>query len=487
MVDAALEVLDGGDRPPWDNQSAHETEGSALPAPHLPDDSPSVSWDRARAAEFVRRQVEQFNLEVFADRSLRIEGQSAQAYSPDDVGRVLETPRVDFAVILDRLRLTAAANSLRLPVGELGAALRHHIEDQAAKRKRTILEPLYAPLNDEERAQTDRMWAGFAEMFDMPSMLSIAGGMHFIWQVKSKLIGRLVTWHLAPVIFGPGQGSGKTTFVKMLLGPLQELGRGIVLIEQFCDGRNFDLYDLPAVFLDDIGRANEEQASKIKALVTAEDYRNRKQHTSKTQSIFMRSTLIATSNRPIGEVIPDPTGHRRFLTMPLKNPNPAAENREIWSIGSGLHFPLLWRSVDPFQPSPIEACIPELLAYQRAGQVQSDVEQWLRQLDLDSPAAWDLRSSRGIQVTDFFELYCDQTEIHDATDAIRPAFFKEMQRLVDETWCPLEHKRNAKRRFYRMKPLRRPGTASEPTVTAPLSASNNLPSPAPTVRGHEIR
>jgi hypothetical protein len=442
-----------------------------------------TDWKQEDAVLFTQQFIECEGVKVLADRSFEIRGELAKAETGDGISEVLRRPRLDFNSLIDRLRLGAAASGYRINGGLLRAALNQVVEVRAAARRGVILDKLYVELSDEQKVAADLEWLKWASVFDMDPTLSIAITQHFIWQMKRKSIGLPVYRHLVPVIYSTGQGTGKSTAVHKLVDPLEEIGDCVILVDQLSDSRSTAFED-PFAFLDDLGFANPKQAANLKAIITADKVRLRKMQTSQMQNVLQKCTMIATANRLISDLIPDPTGQRRFAMLPFKNGQVSAGGEaHVWPTISGLASLLLWQSVLVFERSPIDRVIPQLLAHQGAMTRDSNVCSWLKQLDLSSPDVKKLRTAQGIRVRDFFTLYAEQTGVQNDDRSVAAAFFNEMQELIKEDWCALTYKTAKDGRFYVPKRSTILGKlkndAPPPSPPSPLSPLSPLSPPSP--------
>ena len=172
---------------------------------------------------------------------------------------------------------------------------------------------------------------------------------HFIWHIKNKAIYGKNKEPIMLNISGE-QGNGKTQFIrhlfKSVLGNLYVETSISVLNDDF--GTNL-LYDSWLLFFDELIRdCNTPDVDRLKQVITSTEIKSREIFTSHYVTTFVRSSFIGAANRPIYEVIDDPTGMRRYLNLEFTNPKLVHDKAlhplidELWDK-EGL---AIWQSVD---------------------------------------------------------------------------------------------------------------------------------------------
>ncbi|WP_407523773.1 VapE domain-containing protein [Methylobacterium oryzisoli] len=257
--------------------------------------------------------------------------------------------------------LVLAARDLGLKVG--ADILRHVVrtlqEEAKTRRRAAVLHPLMQPLTSDEQIRAEQMWRDLvAAAFDMPADLAIALLKHFIHQVKSKPLYREIHHHMMPIIVSPHQDAGKTTFVRRLVQPLDDLVSGAALLSDLSDKRCQKLLSYPVFVIDDCEQIKGQQIPILKALLTAEEVERRNLGTSFTETVSQLATMIATANQPVSELIKDPSGHHRFPQMTFRIDPNSPDHAAAWEVINATNFHLLWRSVDVFEPSPVLHHLP---------------------------------------------------------------------------------------------------------------------------------
>ena len=263
-------------------------------------------------------------------------------------------------------------------------------------------------------------WAAVAKKFDMQEhdaeyvecILK-----KFIWQVKRKVYGLPVTNHLMPVLLG-GQGLGKSTFVRWLLAPIEELvgNTDFAAIE---DNRTAGLWDNYVLFLDEMSHAAKADVEKVKNKITAEVVEYRPMGTNYTTQIKQRATLIGCSNKELDQLIRDETGNRRFAGLRFASP---ADH----SVLDDFTSEALWMTVDEHGPDPSSPIMERLLEKQAENREKSSVELWLEVVKVRSD-----QIGQKLPASDLYHMFrdfCEHTGVHYVPD--QPNWGKEFNRLI---------------------------------------------------------
>ena len=254
-----------------------------------------------------------------------------------------------------------------------------------------------------------------------------------------------------PVIVGPEQGGGKTTFVRQFLSPLEELASDPVLLSDLADPRSGDVLRFPVVVVDDVERLDPRLNAVLKSLITAAAVSRRLLRTSAAEKRRQCATLIGTANEPVRVLIADPTGHRRFMELRFRN---GAVERggdpAVWRTVNETDYGLLWRSVQGFEPSPIEKHLAALAAAQDAMAPADLLKECLVGLDLRSDEVQKI-TVRGCVRAEGLQLLVSAL----MREEIKPnAFSARMAVLVRDPAVPFAAKeKTAKGMVYPFKPL----------------------------------
>jgi hypothetical protein len=194
----------------------------------------------------------------------------------------------------------------------------------------------------------------------------------FMWQVKRKARGMVVTNHLMPVLTG-AQGKGKTEFVKAMTKPLRDLMREVDF-GMLTDGKTTDIWSALILFIDEMGHFTKADVDKVKNVITTTELSIRSMRQNHSAVIRNAATLIGCSNKSLGQLIRDETGGRRFAELEWSN-------TPDWDASNGLDWQMLWQSVDESGPDPLIAAgmADVLREQQEANRNQHPVEIWARE------------------------------------------------------------------------------------------------------------
>lgn len=376
--------------------SANEADG--LP----PDPLASSNVD-----EFVPLVVEhEFNLDVMFDGVFRPAKAPLFADAAENLAKYLAIDERTHRDVFDDILGVVHTRGYDWKPSELMPAFRRYYRRKLRDRFNTVMTPLLLPTTKLNRFECEAEWDKLETLFDAPANLVKYCFKHFIWQVKQKSTGRVVKDHLMLILFSSVQGSGKTTFVRKLLGPLQELASADTLLSDFADRRSGTIYRYPVVVIDDIEQLPKTAVPALKSLITAERINRRQLMTSQNSTVRQRATLIGTANAPVQDLIDDESGYRRFVTLPFRNGDEdKGGDRTVWDTVSSLNYELLWLSIDTFQPSPLSGVRPELLAFQKRARPVPAMLRWLRKLDLGSQEVRAITTRHGIRADGLHELY----------------------------------------------------------------------------------
>ena len=240
---------------------------------------------------YVREFFARNSLKMMFDDTVLQEGKPTTAHTREMVEPVLATQPLNVADVLDMIVIDCKENELK--AGKIRSAFRHVVRDMKHQRRNEVLRPLLEePTIDKMNRVSDERGRLDLLFEDMPSDLPPSCVLsQYVYQVKSKVLGRDVENHLMPVITSSVQGSGKTTFAKIFLRPLCELATGASLLSDFGDRRTIGLFRFPAVFLDDL----EAIAEKDVPVITVESMHRRLLGSSMDAKVRQMSTPIATS------------------------------------------------------------------------------------------------------------------------------------------------------------------------------------------------
>lgn len=350
----------------------------------------SFLTDRSPVRDFVREYMARRGIVVRFDHGLSIAGLVRQADKPEDVAEALTSVNPTLSQLEDLLVLRG--RMAKYSSGAIKTALRLEVHAQRDARFAQVVSAIMDEYQQHDKGAAIREWERLNDLFEVEGLLAAIVLQSFIWAVKQKALDRKVTRHLMPIIFSPLQGTGKTMFVRKFVSPLQELAADGVLFSDMADRRSGDIFRYPVVILDDMEQLSASSVPIIKTVLTAESLRRRILMTSMSAAIQQQCMPIGTSNQPIGELVPDSTGNRRFVTLQFRNGDKIkGGDAAVWATVNDIDYLLLWQSVNPFGSNPVLPYLDEVRVHQGQWVPPSPFRQWLIALDLTSEA---LRSAR---------------------------------------------------------------------------------------------
>ncbi|KQT77461.1 hypothetical protein ASG51_22405 [Methylobacterium sp. Leaf465] len=419
---------------------------------------------RARAAAgadaldlitLVRSVLAMLGVTILFDGTIRVGLGSQEGYGPNDAAAWLaRTPDWGFEQLLDEVMIALRRDGTTLSVGEVKRALSKIVREDQQDRSNFIMRPLlFDPLDDEEQVRARAAWASLVgPVFEGDTALVTAVLQHFVWQVKRKQLERPVEHHLTPIVVSSRQGTGKSTFVRRFVGPLQDLASPPVLLSDLADRRSGDIFRFPATFADDIERLDPRLVPALKSVLTSGALSRRRLGTSIAVKRPQITTVIGTANESVGTMIPDATGHRRFAELAFRNGNVDREgDPEVWLAIEEADYDLLWRSVDGHAPSPILPFLKMLGTVQDAAAPPDILKCWLYKLDPSSDEVEQITvpGPRKVGADDLRLLFCAQT----GEEISNNRFEARMAVLVGDPQVPFRTKRRvAAGCFYPFKP-----------------------------------
>lgn len=161
---------------------------------------------------------------------------------------------------------------------------------------------------------------------------------HWMWSIKTKMLGKLVTYHIMPIFYGP-QGGGKTVAIRNLIKPIEDYKLNISM-DQMTDERNYQaMSNNYVIFFDEMERADRVDVEALKKQVSIDYNDYRPLYTNSTQKVVQACSFIGATNRQVREQIVDATGMRRFWQM---NCLPKLD----WAAISAIDYKEMWKGVD---------------------------------------------------------------------------------------------------------------------------------------------
>jgi hypothetical protein len=176
---------------------------------------------------------------------------------------------------------------------------------------------------------------------------------HLIWNIKTKAWLGVNKYPFMLNLSGD-QGNGKTSFVKHLCGDvLQEL-MSIQNISVLNDSFGVSvLADQWVLFFDEMVKLGGNiDIEKLKQVITSNKLLTRVIFTKNQSTTTIRSVFIGSANRPIYEIINDPTGMRRYLNIEFRNDSikNCKPLHKVLDAEWEKHGLAIWQSVDESLP-----------------------------------------------------------------------------------------------------------------------------------------
>jgi len=223
-----------------------------------------------------------------------------------------------------------------------------------------------------------------------------------IHQIKRKILGLVVDHHLVLTICSQGGGSGKSEFIKALLGPLQAMAANTRL-EELLDDRNTAIWAMYAINLDDVDESAAKQKGQFRRRISQDVWMSRILGKGDIQSVANNATVVGSTHHRIYEIMPDTFSMRRFAELFAKEAPPSAE-----AIDAVDHadWCAVWRSVDAEGPRPIDKLgyAAVLRARQEDARVRGPVEQWAEDITIADPGyARHVDANGWIKAGDLYE------------------------------------------------------------------------------------
>ncbi len=412
-------------------------EDAHTDAPHerIPHASETKST-RHDAETVVAQFLDDNEIGVSADGELSIPEESASTYDEIAEVSVAEAPGVQ--EILDRIILRGCGIKSSL----LARALRQEIRKRAKARKKELVRAITAKPTDHERRHGWALLENFvSKVFEGDPAVNAGGLGHFMHQVKRKLAKLEVSDHMAPIFVSPSQGVGKSRTVKRMLALFAELAKP-GLLSDIADPRSIYVFRRPIIVLDDMERIHPADVPILKGRITGEFVNGRIMHTNRDGGTAQLATFIGTANRSVAALIPDESGHRRFFEMTFRNGNPATGgDPQVWNTINATDFAAIWRSIDPFLPSPLEAVRDKVLGPDRPQAQSSAVHAWAAGLAVDSEEFSSLVEGKGVPARSLYDYYGETTKDVELSET---AFGIAMKRATFDERVPFHYPKRHK-------------------------------------------
>lgn len=223
---------------------------------------------------------------------------------------------------------------------------------------------------------------------------------HFVWQVKRKIAGLEVTYHLMPVLVGR-TGKGKSVAISKFLAPVKTLAETGKDFSIFSDSREWHLFGEKYVFLfDEMSKARKVDVESLKNTITCEFKSYRPLYSNSTIKVAQNGTFLGASNDPISSLINDPTSARRFWQLHFTD----SPDRDLLN---SLDLTEVWQSVDETEECPVLARWEDIMEVQHKQlRAKSNPEEWFEEQTI-------LNKDLVSRASDLYEKFREWEDIHD--------------------------------------------------------------------------
>jgi hypothetical protein len=205
----------------------------------------------------------------------------------------------------------------------------------------------------------------------------VGGFLQFLWCVKRSLAGLEREHDIMPVLYNQIQGNGKSTAVRRLVSPLEELVDSITAETLADDRKRPDLGRFVVGVWDEMEGADRKDTEAIKNAISCQDVSYRPMKTNDNVSIRRLMNFIGTSNKPLAAMMRDSSGNRRFLEVET----PAQLDQEAINE---IDYDLLWQAVSEKSRAPAKQVIGEIRTHQAGGRFQDTISLWLESQDFSA-------------------------------------------------------------------------------------------------------
>ena len=235
---------------------------------------------------------------------------------------------------------------------------------------------------------------------------------HWAWQVKRKLMGRKVVHHIWLNFYGAA-GTGKTTFIKKMCVPMEDVTSTTTISKIFDDTREIKrltenlvlIFDELALNVDseESGKLNADQKAILKSIITGEFIDARVYGTQNQAKKIITFSCISSANNHLYDIIYDETTMRRFFEFHCTAEKVKDFNFINRTLDNSEYF---WLGVDEELDrgyfNPDSAIWEEVAAIQASYYpTKSSVYDWIKETDAKAgsiPAAKAYKSYRQYSV-----------------------------------------------------------------------------------------
>jgi hypothetical protein len=210
---------------------------------------------------------------------------------------------------------------------------------------------------------------------------------HWLANIKRRMLGLPVAYHIFPVLVGR-QGGGKTTALQKLLAPIQWYTMNLSSVLSLADERNFkSISEKYVVVLDEMARADKTDAQILKGLITAENLSARALGTNRRDRLVANCSYVGTANTSVQSLIYDPSGMRRWFEV-------RCLDELDWEAINALNYEKVWRSVDP-KADHLDSVRAQLREHQEELRQPSQAEEFVQDMGIAPGEKGNLEHRKG--------------------------------------------------------------------------------------------
>ncbi len=169
---------------------------------------------------------------------------------------------------------------------------------------------------------------------------------HYLWQIKRKLWGHEPAYHFMLILFTNRQAFGKSWFLRQFHTPISEVYANITG-DRIRDQFGADLFESYFVAcFDELAQLGKTDINLLKEFVTRKNSVQRIMYSQVTKVNNQNATLCGTTNRPINQIIYDPSGMRRWWQIDLNSKDHDTMDFEKMNHWASQEFLDFWKAID---------------------------------------------------------------------------------------------------------------------------------------------
>lgn len=217
------------------------------------------------------------------------------------------------------------------------------------------------------------------------------------------------------LIYKGKQGGGKTQAIRKLAAPLEFLFKAVSFaqLEDKFAGQLFA--ESLLIFIDELDKAEKTSIELIKNMVTSADFTAREMYSSTQTTYSSRATFIGATNKPIEEILNDPTGMRRFYQF-------NCDDKMDWETINQIDFFKIYRSINVKEDAYTLPFADELRKHQEMLRKNSIYEIFLEEKEITS-------GTLIIPAAKFYEVFKEWCEYNHIKPCTHNYFSREMNKL----------------------------------------------------------